>query len=265
MIKLREAEQLAMHLARQSGRILLENLHKIEITHMKDKGDFCTNLDIKVEKLIIDAIKGRYPGHDIISEELGELGKKSDYTWVIDPIDGTKNFVKDIPLFTISIALQYKDELVLGVVFNPSTHHMYHAYKGHGAWLNNNRIYVSKTSKLDISYIYLDITKIHNLPKKEVKEALKRLDRMITESYRVRALGVGSLGMCFLAQGAYDVYFDLTGKTKYVDIAAGSVIVKEAGGYVSDLHDKTISKKTKHLLASNALLHGRIMKLLTGI
>ncbi len=142
---------------------------------------------------------------------------------------------------------------------------MYHAYKGHGAYLNNTRITVSKMNKLDHAFIYLDISRIHYLPKKKVRDALKRLNNLITESYRVRALGVGSLGMCFLAQGAYDAYFDLTGNTKYVDIAAGSVIVREAGGYVSDIHDKTITKGTKHFLASNALLHNKIMDLLTRI
>ena len=84
-------------------------------------------MDIKIESLIIKGIHKSYPDHNILSEEIGDMKKDSDYLWVIDPIDGTKNFLKDIPLFTVSIALQYKDEIVLGVVFNPSTHHLYHA------------------------------------------------------------------------------------------------------------------------------------------
>lgn len=262
MINLKQAESLAIHLARMSGKIILDNLHKIEVVEIKDKQDFCTNVDIKIEKMIIKEIHKVYPNHNILSEEIGDLKKDSDYMWVIDPIDGTKQFIKNIPLFTVSIALQYKDEIVLGVVFNPSTHHMYHAYAGGGAYLNNQRISVSNSNRLDHSFVYLDITRIHQLPKEEVRTALKRLNTLVTETYRIRALGIGSLGMCYLAQGAYDVYFDLTGKTKYVDVAASSVIVQEAGGFISDLKGDKINRHTKHFLAMNDKLKKKIMNLI---
>lgn len=262
MINLNKARYLAIHLARESGDILLKSLNKIKITEIKDKEDFCTNIDLKIEKLIVKAIHSKYPDHNILSEEVGDLNKESDYLWVIDPIDGTKHFIKKVPLFTVCIALQYKKEIVMGVVYNPSTHHMYHARQDGGAHLNNKRISVSRTSRLDHSFVYVDISKIHHLPKKEIRESLKRLNNLILDTYRVRALGIGSLGMCYLAQGAYDVYFDLTGKTKYVDIAAGSVVVKEAGGRVTDLEGKKISRRTKHFLATNTRLHKKIKEVL---
>lgn len=262
MIDLNKAKVLAMHCARESGHILLDNLRKVKITKVKDKQDFCTNVDLKIEKLIIREINRHHPDHSILSEEMGEIDKKPDYLWIIDPIDGTKHFLKNIPMFTVSIALQYKGEIILGVVFNPSTHHMYHAYKSGKAYLNNMRIEVSKTQKLDHAFVYLDISRIHHLPKKDAQKALRRLNSLVTETYRVRALGVGSLGMCYLAQGAYDVYFDLTGETKFVDIAAGSLIVQEAGGFVSDLEGKPINKHTKHFLATNGKLKKKVFGIL---
>jgi myo-inositol-1(or 4)-monophosphatase len=265
MINLKKAKMLAMHLAREAGHVLIDNVQHSKITNMKDKRDFCTNMDIKIEKMVIKGIREFYPDHSIHSEEVGDIEKKSDYLWVIDPIDGTKQFFKNIPLFAVCIALEYKGELVMGVVFNPSTHHLYHAYKGGGAYLNNKKIKVSNTNRIDHAFVYLDISRLHHLPKKETQDGLKRLNKFVTDAYRIRALGIGSLGMCYMAQGAYDVYFDLTGSTKYVDIAASTVIVQEAGGFVMDLFGKPIGRHTKHLFAVNKKLKKKIMNFILKV
>lgn len=262
MINLRGAKSLAMDLSRESGLILIDNLRRVKVTKIKDKLDFCTNIDIKVERFIIRGIHRAYPDHNILSEEAGDMKKESDYLWVIDPIDGTKHFMKNIPLFTVSIALQYKKEIVMGVIFNPSTHHMYHAYKGGGAYLNNRRIEVSKNNRIDHAFVALDISRLHHLPEIEMRNSLQRINRMLTETYRVRALGVSTLELCYLAQGAYDVYFDLTGSAKYVDVAAGLCIVKEAGGHVCDLEGKKVNRHTKHFLATNSRINKKIKDLL---
>jgi myo-inositol-1(or 4)-monophosphatase len=261
MINLHSAKSLAVHLARSAGKILLDNERKVSIVKKKDKRDFCTQMDLKIEKYLIREILKVYPDHNIFSEEIGDLKKKSDYVWIIDPIDGTKHFISNIPLFTVSIALQYKNEIVLGVVYNPSTHHTYHAFKGGGAYINNTLIKVSKTNNLREAIVYLDFAGSHNLPKLESKKMLDRLNKFVTGTYRIRALGVGSLGMCYLAQGAYDVYFDLTGKTKYVDIAAGAIIVQESGGHVLDFSGGHLNRQSRHFLAVNDLLKDKIKKL----
>ncbi len=258
-------KQFAMEMAQDNGRLLIERMDQVEITEQKDVRDICTELDLWVEQNIIKKIKSAFPGHGIISEELGEIAPGSEYVWIIDPIDGTKHFAQNVPLFTISIALAFKGELTVGVVFDPSTHHLYHAHKGGGAFLNNKRISVSNTAQIDKAFIHLDTSKLKSLKKKDATQALRRLNALITNSYRIRTLGVGSLGLCYLAQGAYDAYFDLTGKTKYVDIAAGTVIVEEAGGYVRDLDGSPVSQQTSHLFASNHNLHAPLQKMLLDL
>ncbi len=262
MIDLKKAEKLAMHVAKDAGNIVLKNTEKIVIVKEKDKHDFCTNIDIKSEKLIIKEIRRAYPKHNIISEELGTIDKKSDYTWIIDPIDGTKNFMRNIPIFSVSVALQYKKDVIVGAVYDPISRMLFHARKGGGAWLGKSRINVSKTRKLEHAFVYVDIPNIYHLNKKDAKTALNRLDDLVTSSLRVRSLGSGSLGMCDLAQGSYDIYFDLTSHTKFVDIAAASIIAKEAGGTVTNLEGKPITRHDEHFLATNSHLEKQILKLL---
>ncbi|MBN2102177.1 MAG: inositol monophosphatase [Candidatus Aenigmarchaeota archaeon] len=254
MIDLVRAEKFAIWIAERAGKLILENKNKIEITEIKDKQDFCTNVDLKSEKLIIDAIKKEYPDHVIISEEIGKVDKKSDYAWIIDPIDGTKNFMRNMPMFCVSIALQFSGETIVGVVFNPLAQMTFHARNGGGTRLNGHKIKVSGIKKLDHSYVYIDSGKIYGLNETDRKKALERLNILITSVFRVHSYGSGALGLCHLAQGSYDIYFDITGFTKLVDVAAGSIIVKEAGG--------TFSEMDGHFLATNGHLEKKVIELL---
>ncbi|MBU1975069.1 MAG: inositol monophosphatase [Nanoarchaeota archaeon] len=262
MINLKPAHTLAVHLARKSGSMLLKHLYDYKIAKKKGFNDYCTNMDLASEKMIMQGILEKYPDHNILSEEKGNLNKKSDYLWIIDPIDGTKNFMKNLPLWAVSIALQYKEEIVLGVIFNPSTHHLYSSYKGGGAFLNNSNIKVSTINKLEHAVIVVDLANIDKLSKPEVKHVLRRLDTLAEKAHRVRALGVSSLGMCYVAQGAYDAYIDLVSTTKYWDIAAGSNIIEEARGHVFDLQGQRIAKDTKHYIATNSRLKKIILNIL---
>ena len=254
MIDLVKAEKFAIGIAEKAGKLILENKNKIEITEIKDKQDFCTNVDLKSEKLIIDAIKKEYPDHVIISEEIGKVDKKSDYAWIIDPIDGTKNFMRNMPLFCVSIALQFRGKTVVGSVYNPTSEMMFHAREGGGAWLDGHEIKVSDIKKIDHAYAYIDSGKIYKLDENDRDIALLRLGNLMKSVFRVHSYGSGALGLCHLAQGSYDIYFDITGHTKLVDIAAGSIIVKEAGG--------TFSKMDGHVLATNGHLEKKIIELL---
>ena len=265
MIDIKKAELLAINLAEKSGKILLDNEDNIIVTKIKDRKDVCTNLDLKIEKFLITEIQKVYPTHNILSEEVGNLKKKSDYVWIIDPIDGTKYYEKGVPLFTVSIALQFKKELIVGVVYDPSTGNLYHASKGNGAYLNKKRLKVSDTDKISHVMICIDISKFYELKPGKAEAALSRLNQLVKKSFRIRSLGMGSLSMCYLAQGMFDAYFDITGNTKYVDVAAGAVIVQEAQGIVTDLNGDAIGEKSEFYLASNKLLYDKIRKLLLDI
>ncbi len=265
MINLDLAAEMATQIAKYAGKMLIDNSDKISVVEFKDRQDICTNMDLEIEKIIISKIEETFPDHNILSEEIGDLKKESDYLWILDPIDGTKHYLRGLPLYTVSIALQYKGEIILGVIYNPSTQRLYHAVKRQGAFLNNKKIKVSSTDKLEDSFIYLDISKIHELSNKDSKIALSRLHKLLNKTYRIRHLGVGSLGFSYLAQGGYDGYFDLTGKTKFIDIAAGIIILKEAGGEATDLDGTSINKNSKHFIASNGFIHTKLLKILNDI
>lgn len=260
-------QNLAIDLAKKSGKILLDNLENIKIVKFKDRQDIATNVDYKIEKMIIGAIKKEFPGHNILSEEVGGVrtNKKSDYLWIIDPIDGTKHYIRKIPLFSVSIALQYKNKIVFGLVYNPMTKEMFYAQEGKGAYLNNRKIKVSNQNNLKDAFLYVELP-VFNLPFSEFKKYSNIFTKINLNSYRVRVFGSGSLGLCYVASGAFEVYVNLGNPTAIYDLAAGLVILKEAGGKTTDLKGNLIKlndqKSSIFILASNSKIHNRILKLL---
>lgn len=193
--------------------------------------------------------------------------KKSDYLWIIDPIDGTKHYIRKIPLFSVSIALQYKNKIVLGVVYNPATGEMSYARDNKGAYLNNKRIRVSKQDSLKDSFIYIELP-VFNLPVREFHRYSELLTRFNTNCYRVRAFGSGSLGLCYVALGGFGAYVNLGNPTRIYDLAAGLIILKEAGGKYSELNGDLIQIKNEKqtnlliLASNNNKIHNTILRLL---
>ncbi len=169
-------------------------------------------------------------------------------------MDGTKNYFGKIPIFSVSIALAREKEIVLGVVFDPSTGMLYHAENGKGAFLNGERIGVSQTKNLDKSTVFLDGGKLGKMNP-------MHLDRMAKKIYRIRNFGNGSLGLCYVAQGGYDAYVG-SAVTKVMDIAAGLVIAEGAGATITDKKDgKPDLFKSREIVASNGLLHKELLEI----
>ena len=266
-MNLKVAQNLAINVAKQAGKILLDKLEKVEIVKFKDRQDIATNLDYEVEKIIIGAIRKKFPEHNILSEEIGNINKnkKSDYLWIIDPIDGTKYYIRGIPLFTISIALQYKNEIVFGLVYNPSTKEMFYAQKNKGAYLNDKKIRVSDKENLKDAFIYAELPNF-SIPHDKFNKYSKMLTNLNLNSYRVRAFGSGSLGLCYVSTGAFEAYVNLGSPTAIYDLAAGLVILKEAGGKITDFKNDSIKlneqKSSLLILASNGKVHNDILGLL---
>ena len=211
----------------KASKILIRDFGEIENLQVSKKGptDFVTNSDIKAEKIIIDELKKARPNYSFISEEKGiETNKDTNNTWIIDPIDGTINFSHGIPHFAISIALRSKDEIVSGLIFDPIKNEMFYAEKDSGAFFNNQRIRVSN--------------------KKDVNECLFAIGgKIISEpKFPNRKSGCAALDMAYVAAGRYDGYCQKN--LKIWDIAAGIILIKEAGGIINNLslHDIEISK-----------------------
>tara|TARA_B100001093_G_C26832747_1_gene1016885 strand:+ start:1855 stop:2565 length:711 start_codon:yes stop_codon:yes gene_type:complete len=225
----------------KASKILIRDFGEIEKLQVSKKGpsDFVTNSDLKAEKIIIEELKKAKPNYSIISEENGiENNKDKNNTWIIDPIDGTINFLHGIPHFAISIALKSKDEIISGLIFDPIKNEMFFAEKDGGAYFNNHRVRVSKKSELN-DCLFVTGGKINN-----------ELDI----SYRKS--GCAALDLAYVAAGRFDGFFQCD--LNLWDIAAGIVLVKEAGGIMNEINLSNI--KNIKIIASSPDINSKLLK-----
>ena len=221
--------------AEKASKIIIRDFGELEKLQVLSKGpsDFVTNSDKKTEKIIIEELTKYKKKFSIISEEIGEI-KNSDLEnfWIIDPIDGTTNFLHGVPHFAISIALKSKQEIISGLIFDPIKNEMFYAEKNNGAYFNNQRIRVSKKKNLD-ECLFATGTKSENI-----------------NSLNIRKTGCAALDMAYVGAGRYDGCFQKN--LNIWDIAAGIIIIKEAGGKINDI-DYASSEVTKVLAGSNSI------------
>ena len=237
----------------KASRSLIRDFGEIENLQVSTKapGDFVTSADKRTEKILIDELQKAHPNYGIVTEESGMINKKNlENRWIIDPIDGTMNFLNGVPQFAISVAYEENSEVVSGVIFNPITNEMFCAEKGNGAYLNNSRIRVSKKKNIQNSLLVTGGPKqSSDLKDKIFKEYIKISNKVSN----VRKFGSAALDMAYVACGRFDGYWQR--ELNYWDIAAGIILVKEAGGYVDFFdNDKNFPFK-KNILASNSIIH----------
>ena len=229
----------------KASKILIRDFGEIEKLQVSKKGplDFVTNSDLKTEKIIIEELKKAKPNFSIISEENGtEDNKDKNNTWIIDPIDGTVNFLHGIPHFAISLALKSNDEIVSGLIFDPIKNEMFYAEKNSGAFFNNHRVRVSKKNQIN-DCLFVTGGKMKN-----------ELDLPYRKS------GCAALDMAYVAAGRYDGYFQYN--LNIWDIAAGVILIKEAGGIINDI-DLTVNENIK-VIASSPDINDKLHKKLTN-
>jgi len=229
----------------KASKVLIRDFGEIEKLQVSKKGpsDFVTNSDLKVEKIIIEELKKARPNYSIISEEYGiENNKDKTNTWIIDPIDGTINFLHGIPHFAISIALKSNDEIVSGLIFDPIKNEMFFAEKENGSFFNNHRVRVSKKNELN-NCLFVTGGKIR-----------QEIDLPYRKS------GCAALDMAYVAAGRYDGYFQHN--LNLWDIAAGIVLVKEAGGIINEI-DLSINKNIK-IIASSTDINSKLLEKLSN-
>ena len=228
----------------KASKILIRDFGEIEKLQVSKKGpsDFVTNSDLKTEKIIIDELTKGRPEYSVISEENGvKNNNDKKNTWIIDPIDGTVNFLHGVPHFATSIALKHENEIVSGLIFDPIKDEMFYAEKNNGAFLNNQRIRVSKKNNLD--------------------ECLFAVGKIINEpNFTYRRSGCAALDIAYVASGRLDGY--VQNKLNLWDIAAGIVLVKEAGGIINDIDLENI--KNINVLASSAEIYSKFTKKLVN-
>ncbi len=251
-----EFKNIAIEAAKEAGALALSlSKKKIEFT-MKGTYDILAEADTASEKLIVEKIRASFPDHSILSEENGDVENSSSYMWVIDPVDGTINYERRINEYCVSIALEHDGELVLGVIYQPVYDKLFVAVKGEGATLNGEKISVSPQNDL-INTLF----STENSSKLDVRlgDFQKLLD--ICQKVRgVRIFGSGALHLAALAEGHIDFYFKT--KFNYWDIAAGVVIIREAGGRVTDMEGRDLQRISQNIVASNSILHEEVLNLL---
>lgn len=255
-INLKPFYDFAVKISQKAGKILMANYQTDFQIGYKDggKNNLVTEIDHLAEECIVDAIKKQFPGHCVLAEEGGSCGiKKTDFQWIIDPIDGTTNYAHGYPFFCVSIALEIKGEIVLGVVYAPMLDELYRAAKGHGAYLNNETIRVSKNKTLDTSLLCTGFSEYFTYKAKGKKSNLPLFEHFLSLSQAIRRSGSAALDLCSVAAGRLDGYWELG--LKPWDIAAGKLIVEEAGGKVSNMDGSPLILDGCNIVASNTIIH----------
>ena len=250
--------EFAIDTAKQAGSILMQHFGKISSIKRKSTDiDLVTIADTESESFILDKIKTAYPQHHIISEESVMLNNNSDYRWVIDPLDGTTNFVHNLPIFAVSIGIQYNKKTVAAVVYNPAAHKCFYANKNGGAFLNGKPIHTTSTNTLSNSLLVTGFPYIHD---HRWEKGFEHFKDLYGRTQGIRRLGAAALDFCFVAMGRFDGFWEF-GLQPW-DVCAGALILEEAGGKVTDWDGSPMPFSGEKVLATNGHIHGEMIKIL---
>ncbi len=252
-------EELAVagRAARAAAEILTGMFGQVDHVVKKGAIDLVTEADLRAEKTILETIHDGFPHDGILSEETGRDKKRSERVWLVDPLDGTTNFAHGFPFYAISIALEIKGEMVLGVVYNPCMDEYFEASKGVGSYLNNEPIRVSKTRQLADSLLATGFPyDIYERP----EEVMELFQKMVVRTQGVRRPGSATLDLCYVAAGRLDGFWEKG--LKPWDTAAGALIVREAGGILTTFKGSPYSPYLKSVVAANPLIHKEMIEVI---
>jgi myo-inositol-1(or 4)-monophosphatase len=248
---------LVIKAAFEAGKLLMETFESGIRVEFKGKYDLVTEADRQAEALIIELIRERYPDHDFLAEEGEYKETGSDCRWIIDPLDGTTNYAHGFPWFAVSIALEVKGRLELGVVYNPYVGDFYVAERGCGAFLNDRRLQVSSIDTLERSLLATGFAYDHKKCKANNYDYFTRFQK---EAQACRRPGAASLDLASVAAGRFDGFWEL--KLKPWDLAAGILLIEEAGGLVSNFDGLPMTLESQECMASNRLIHKEMQAIL---
>lgn len=258
----REAKALAFAaaLARKVGERIAQKASRRKTISFKGEIDLVTQFDREAQRLIVRDLRKEYPDFGILSEEDIDQQTDEPYRWIVDPLDGTTNFAHGLPIWAISIALEVRGRIALGIVYDPNRGEMFSGLKGRGARLNGRRIHVSTTRRLDRSLL---VTGFPYDIRRSKQNNLRQFSTFAVRARAVRRLGSAALDLCYTACGRFDGYWEL--KLSPWDQAAGSLILKEAGGRVTDFSGRRFDIYGNEVLGTNGKIHGQMMRVLQEI
>lgn len=249
----------AVEIAREAGALLAQLFKRPKEISYKRPSDIVTDADRRSEALIIERLTSHFPRHTIVAEEGGGQKTASDYCWYVDPLDGTTNFAHGFPVFCVTLGLAYRGEVIAGAVYDPIREELFTAEKGTGAYLNNQRISVSKNQNLAQSLLATGFPPFANNHDLNIEFYF----RFTQLSHGIRRAGSAALDLCSVAAGRFEGFWEL--KLNPWDKAAGTLLVSEAGGRVSDLAGRPFKLLEDEIFASNGLIHERMCEVFAEV
>ncbi|MGE5864389.1 MAG: inositol monophosphatase family protein [Rhizobacter sp.] len=253
---------VAVKAARAAGSLINRASLDLDLLKVSTKSpnDFVTEVDQKAEAIIIETLLSAYPGHGILAEESGRThgAPHSEYVWIIEPLDGTTNFMHGMPYYALSIALAYRDQIQQAVVYDPTRNDLFYASKGRGAFLNDKRLRVSRRTRMSDALIGtgFPFRKGDNF-----KRYMKMFEDVMVGCAGLRRPGAAALDLCYVAAGNYDGFFE-TGLSPW-DIAAGSLMITEAGGLIGNFTGEADFMYQREVVAGNPKIYGQLVGLLS--
>ncbi len=251
--------EIAIQAARAAGHILVERLPARREVRVKGLRDIVTDADLAAEEEVVQTIRAHFPDHALLTEEGGESDGGAPYVWVVDPLDGTTNYSRRFPTFSVSIGLLHQGQLTAGVVYDPLRDHLFAVERGRGASLNGEPLWVSQVDLVGDAVVSLDWSR----SQANRREIVARLGRIAPACGTVRGMGSAALGLCYVAAGWTDAYFNVG--MKPWDMAAGLLLIEEAGGRVTDIEGRPWQPWIESVLVSNGQLHQTLLDLMDGV
>ena len=251
----------AVDMARAAGAVLRDGYGRAHVTERKGRIDLVTEYDRRSERLLLEALARRFPGHAVLAEESGASGAGGEAAvrWVIDPLDGTTNFAHNYPFFCVSIAAEVEGRLAAGAVYDPIRDELFAACAGGGATLNGARLHVSDIERVEDA---LMVTGFPYDVREHPERSLPQFEAFLVRAQAVRRDGSAALNLCYLAAGRFDGFWE--GDLSPWDTAAGVLLVREAGGLVTDYEGGPFALERREILASNGRLHAEMKSILAG-
>ena len=254
-----DLKRVALKAVKEGGAILMKYFGKIKSIDYKGEINLVTEADQRSEEVILSIIKNSYPNHRILAEETGESGNSSSFKWIIDPLDGTTNYAHGYPCFCVSLAIEYEEEVIYGAVYDPVKEELFTAEKGKGAFINGKAIKTSSTKQLDQSLL---CTGFPYDVRDDMDSNILNFRTFLMKAQAVRRDGSAALDLCHTAAGRFDGFWEQ--KLFPWDVAAGGLLVTEAGGKLTNFTGGNFSIYDKEIVASNGLIHDQMVEALNG-
>lgn len=250
---------IAQKIVKEAGQFLMANFEKVQTVSFKGKGDIVTQADLGAEEIITQALAKYFPDHSVLSEEAGLHDNHSKYIWIVDPLDGSINYYHGSSPFRVGLCLLENKAPILTAVYNPLKDMLYFAEKGRGATLNGRPISVNANDDITRSIVMTHLSS-HKTPR---ARTILALENIFSHTMHMRMFGSGLAAMSYVASGKFDVFFNV--KTSPWDILPGALLIQEAGGTATDIKGGKITYKSTSVLATNGLVHRKMLGLLENI